>query len=278
MISAEDLLNSNQYSLQLCARNIRGMTWYGKLLNVLSRAPEAPESLHHRKIDLNKHQEPEQGNLRRELFNQSTTGGAAMNDADICELNQAVEKIHGLSLEISEVLSSQDYCLDRLNQKTTATYEKSIALTLQMTQLRVGNKICCNSLKGVYMFQVGDSFLSVDEEDNLVVSPVNNFPGLESQFNCFSDDDEIVTIQSKKSLKYLGVNVFGNISCKSLQRSCYEYCYVDLNGTLSGICLLACNWGCGGWLKHNKKNIVGSVSRSLSERDDIIYVRAVLCN
>jgi len=65
------------------------------------------------------------------LFDPTISNCTVKNEID--ELNVAVEKIHELSKDISGILKSQDNNLDRLTNKTTTTHEKTIALTVQLS-------------------------------------------------------------------------------------------------------------------------------------------------
>lgn len=264
----EDTVEANEYTLDKSMKVLRGMTWSGMFYNAFNSDPE--------RKDVKGNQAPSGGAGSTQTsssssrtssifgFSGSATGGAAANKSELLSGSSQADQepeLAGLSRNIDELLSmshvlgdqieQQHQTLARIEDKSTRVHDKTLAVTLKSSQLSERSTGAPAQLLGTYQFvEAGTAkYLAVVGEDIVWLRQ----PDRSTFFNCFLKANNIVGVQNDKTLKYLGVTIWGTVRASGNYFGKSEECYVELDGRPTGLAFLACNWGGGGWLKQPRQ-------------------------
>ena len=281
-IASADNIETTEHALQKSLRVMRGMTWSGMLYNAFTRdpTPEVTTSIQRPSVtplegpsDTRRHYEN-----RSELLHGSSA--ETKKDGDIEQLAHTVNQVESISLAIQESLKAQNTLTEDMNDKTEEVHRLALASTLRAAQLTQRSRKSAEVLLGEYYFEDPRSghFLSVDGI-SLVLSPVFDRAAV---FRIFAKESHLMGLQSCKTFKFLGVNVWGAVAVSGNYFGSYEETFVDVDGVRNtpGILLLVSNWGGGGWLQepipsgHKGSQSCQSVTSGISDSTRQLRVKA----
>jgi len=266
----EDTVEANEYTLDKSMKILRGMTWSGMFYNAFNSDPE--------RKDVQGNQAPSQSVVSSTVpGTTSTTGSSSMgsvfgfdragisadkgellsgtstaeNQPELAGLSRNVDELLNMSHVLGDQIEQQHQTLGRIEDKSSRVHDKTLAVTLRSSQLTERASSASAQLLGTYQFVEAGSakYLAVVGEDIVWLSQ----PDRSTFFNCFLKANNIVGIQSDKTLKYLGLTMWGTVRASGAYFGKSEECFVELDGRPTGIALLACNWGGGGWLKQPRQ-------------------------
>lgn len=285
----ENTVEENEYLIQRSLRIVRGMTWYGAIVNAISRG------VSHKSTHIES--SAECGNLitasnseYRQSKNVECTDKRSLRDEeDLKEVEDMLCQLQDGGYAISHILNTQERSLNRIYQKSNdvenLTLKASILTSKRINKLGGNNtSILSRSMKAdiIGVFELYESGvlnrkLSMDRNHTCVLVESCMDKTTSTQFVLsLIDGNQILYIQHSTTGRYLGITYFGGIVFKdTTSPSSYEYCYMDTSGSLSGILILAANWGAGGWLKFDDSKGTFTVSSNHTEKNGILQVRAV---
>lgn len=267
--TVEDTLEANEYVLQKSVRALRGMTWGGYFVNKVvdvrnsvvgdpHAMPLNPTSDHSAKQPSSSSGSSSQKNLttnKSELMDFGTRAVKGPEDEHLEELSSAVEVLHKMGLTLGEQLEQQNTTLERIENKTCAVTEQTLAVTLRASQLLRKNNSTLPSFIGTYQFidAEHDRYLVVSESDGVTLA-LSETPDLSSYFHCFVKEENLFGLLNEKTQKYVGCTVWGSVAVSGNYFGTHEECYLDFNGVFpakegTGLLVIYRNWGAGGWLK-----------------------------
>jgi hypothetical protein len=179
---------------------------------------------------------------------------------------------------LSEKLEDQKYHLDKIEEKTEKTLDKTLAVTLRASQITQRTKRKTSQFIGVFQFidTYTNLFLSCDSDLVKLTSDINR----STFFNLFVKEDNIVGLQNVKTLKFIGCSILGKIIASSTVFGKLEECYINFENNVSGIFVLFRNWGGGGWLKfsidwngnrNNFETLVETTSNITDKKDSVVF-------
>lgn len=274
----EDTVEANEYTLDKSMKVLRGMTWSGMFYNMFNSDPQL------RDAKGNQEQKTEsassQGSANSVFSFSSSNGGGAVpsssptsaavggradksslmaesgvsrrnEDPELDHLSRNVSDLLTMSHALGDQIEQQQQTLGRIEDKTSRVHDKTLAVTLRSSQLTERASKSTPKLLGTYQFvEAGTAkYLAVVHEDIVWVRNSDR----STYFNCFLKSNNLVALQSAKTLKYLGATVWGSIRASAYYFGKSEECYVELDGRPTGIVFLATNWGGGGWLKQPRQ-------------------------
>mmetsp|Transcript_323 Transcript_323/g.282 ORF Transcript_323/g.282 Transcript_323/m.282 type:complete len:329 (-) Transcript_323:14-1000(-) len=270
----EDTIESNEYIIEKSMKVLRGMTWTGMIYNAFHKDPQHHNTIDNNKINVNSDsltRNTSQTKTKENLLNEQTNNC----DDDLKEILKAVNEIHDISLTMNEALSNQSQTLERISNKTDVVHDMTLAATLKTSQIiRRSTHSSCTFI-GRFQFQdINNSyFLSVLHDQLVFTSKMT----LNTYFNCYIKEDNLIGIQSYKTLKFLGTTMFGAIRVSGEYMGKQEECFVRLSGSKTGIFILSKNWGNGGWLKYpvSINGFINEVTLSVLDKSNSIEFKAI---
>ena len=116
-------------------------------------------------------------------------------------------------------------------------------------------------------------------DDMLQLSNVTDANAIDRSmvFHHFTKEEHLFGLQNAKTLRFVGVTMWGSVKAASSVFGSYEEVYIDIvsggqkQGT--GILVLSCNWGGGGWLKPDEKGDLVAVSKGVNDTQNILRFR-----
>jgi hypothetical protein len=250
-LSAADSIATTEHALQRSMRVLRGMTWSGMLYNFVTKEPIAQKDL------VSDHQKPlektyDRNQYQREreiLFAGGAPSSLGSDEEDIIKLSGTLDQLEKISVTINKSLQSQTELADDLNEKTAQVNDIALATMLRTAQLTHRAKNSIEVEIGVYFFlhRLSGQYLSVNGS-TLTLSRSLNRAAL---FRIFSKECHILGMQSLRTFRYVGINLWGGVVVSSTSFGSYEEVFIDLDHCKEalGILFLAANWGGGGWLQ-----------------------------
>jgi hypothetical protein len=212
----------------------------------------------------------------------SGVGDTGVPEADkhLSEISNTVAELHSMSLMLCESLDSHNETLDRIDRKTEIVNDKMLAATLKASQITQRSKRSGPEYMGLYQFvdMTSSKFLAVDVDEFLTLT---DLPSRATFFNTFCKEGNIIGIQNAKTLTYIGSTWLGTVKCAGRVFGKQEEVHVNLrDGQLTGIFIMAINWGSGGWLKKPPEGpdplYMTSVTPTVTDKTDALVLRTVL--
>lgn len=260
----EDIVESNEYTLEKTMKILRGMTWSGMIYNAFNSEPSLSDvkgkqssavgssqgntktnshGSYDRTSNVDQHNENKDA-----LLNNSSS--RSTDDPEVSQLSKNVGELLSMSQVLGEQISSQKDTINRIDEKTNRVHDKTLAATLKTSQLSKSGSSKPKFL-GVYQFVEAGSakYLSVLHEDIVLVKESDR----STYFNVYLKSGNLMGIQNIKTLRYIGVTMWGTVVCSGFKFGRYEECYVELDGRPSGLVVLSTNWGGGGYLKQTRQ-------------------------
>lgn len=277
--SSLDTLEANEHLLNKAMTTLRGMTWSGYLYNSYSSTKEfvagnyVPNVVERKKDSQN---DCTTGSVYRPTIKQTNnllfppTTNLSEEDATLNQISSAVTTLHQMGLEIGNQIDLQQSALNNIATKTEEITDQTLAVTIRSSQLNDRTHKRKPRYFGTYQFvdTTTGNFLSV-QGTSLVLSSAASRGTI---FNIYTKEESLYGIQSEKTQKYLGCNLWGNIIVNSDNLGTQEECYININNECTGILFTARNWGAGGWLKiiSNTDNTKGVVKDNEYEENSVI--------
>jgi hypothetical protein len=248
-LAAERNVESTGYLVAESNRIVRGMTWSGYFYNLVTPKPAVPaagnSAVSYTVRSSDRRSEQSQTGNKRELF--SGTNTEAVNDDALTLVSRSLAELHDISLAMGESLDRQNQGLERLDQKTEKTHDDTIQVLLKSSLLIHYNKSSKPIMIGEYCFVVSHpgGYLGVSGDSICIVSHID----LSSTFRCYIKDDNLYGLQSSLTFKFLSTGYFTAISYHESDLTKSSMCHIDMSGAETGIFMMDCNWGGGGWIK-----------------------------
>lgn len=274
----EDTLEANEYVLLKSIKALRGMTWSGALYNLLTPKPTptptpTPASSTSTMSTSTSSSSTSSYSSSSSLSSSSTSlltsknsnASVIENNNNNCnhvqsanhlgEIETAVESLKTMSLIMREQLDTQKELLERIDDKTTTTHDRTLEVTLKAAQITTRSMRFKSGYVGRFQFiePYTGRFLGTSKsgDDNLILLPKVN---RSSFFLCFHKEGQLFALQNEKTLKFLGCTMLGQVKVCGASFGKYEELHLSLKGDPTGILILSRNWGGGGWIKFEEKD------------------------
>lgn len=285
LASSEDNVESNEYILQRSMRKLRGMTWSGMFYNMFTSEPPLPDV---RGRGLQNNFDPgsyysagptlveQQQQLG--MVSSVTSQQKTEQDAELEAILRSVQRLHGIGVEMGIALDAHNSTLDRLSCKLEQANEHTLAVLLKTSQLnqRARKTPATYQCPLTFIEVLSGSYLQAND-DLLQLAPPSSALDRSMVFHYFTKEEHLYGLQNAKTLRFIGISLWGSVKVASTAFGSYEEVYIDIvsgrqpQGT--GILLLSSNWGGGGWLKVDEKGALVTVSRSITDTQDIMRFR-----
>jgi hypothetical protein len=260
------------------------MTWSGSIYNLFSGQPKSDNekiATNDSSCVNNTSSSNIQNSLsgkddRSELFSGSNITRIQEQDKALQDLSRSVQQLQDISISIGHSLQNQSEITDRLDEKIARTQDSTLAVSLRACQLTIRANNPMEILLGEYLFiDSKGRYLSMQDDYSITLQDRID---RSTVFLVFGKGC-ICGLRNMKTLRYIGVSFWGTIQGTSHTFGKSEEMYFPLDGSKSGLLLLNCNWGGGGWLK---KDVSGTsapptlsyVTKSITDRDDMIVFYA----
>ena len=247
----EDIVESNEYTLDKTMKVLRGMTWSGMFYNMFNADPHVPDVRGKQSTpSTSSNTKNSASNANKSELIQSsinTLNSVQDDEPELTEISKNISQLLSMSYAIGEQIEQQNDTLNRIENKTERVHDKTLAATLRSAQLTRGSGSSTIQYLGVYQFvEAGTArYLGVVHDSIILVKQADR----STYYNIYMKSGNLMGIQNAKTLKYLGVTMWGTVQASGNTFGKYEECFIDLDGRPSGIVILATNWGGGGWLK-----------------------------
>jgi hypothetical protein len=278
--TAEDTIESSDYTMERSLKTLRGMTWSGMFYNAFSFSSPEPvarrvpgESASSAKVATSSDRTSSRAiteNNSADLI-QSSSKSLSHDDEQLLQISKAVDEIYRISVATGETLESHKSTVDRINTKTEIVSDKVLEATLKSA--RITSRRASSKFLGRYQFIDLESshFLCIRDDDCLHLT---NRGDRSTMFDLFIKEDNVIGIQSVKTILFLGSTALGLLRVSGEYFGRYEECYVAVDGKPSGILLLSKNWGAGGWLKRprskDNEELINEATSSIHDRENMI--------
>lgn len=275
-LASTDNVEATDYMLQQSMRTLRGMTWSGWVYNMFSgegKLKPASTTIKNRSREMQANSDNSQPDIPEEKQNalrkEIGVNRYKQQDDEVEKLSSSLSRLQNISSSIGEALVENDEITDSLTNKISDTNDYALAVTLrtaQMSQRSTGSKAC---LLGEYKFKtLHNNYLSVFDESITLTPQFNR----STVFRVYVKENHLYAMQNAKTLKFLGLNLWGSVVVTSTGFGKNQEMFIDLDGKMTGILFLASNWGGGGWLKPDKDGLLRAVTSSLTDREDRLLI------
>jgi hypothetical protein len=257
------------------------MTWSGYFYNIFTSEPSLTSSdVEAKKVQPNVNQ-PVTNNLIRSsnpVANASARqellqGNQMQGDNSLNDVSRSLDELHRIGITMGETLDNHNVTLDRLNDKSEKVQDSTLEVLLKSSLLISSSSSSKCELLGDYCFNLHTGGFLAVTGDYLSLSSVQD---LSTTFRCFVKEQHIFGLQSLKTFKFMATGYFTPVSVHNSQFIKSSYCYLELNGEYSGIFMLNCNWGGGGWLKFGAREGEFALTSGIRDKDNRVLVRALL--
>ncbi len=278
--TSEDTLESTDYSIEKSLRVLRNMTWSGMFYNAFTWNPgNEPVS---RQIPIQSSSNPNSSKINmipentsdKSIENKKKDEFLCHDDEQIDMLARTVDELHAISIATGQALETHNEIVDRISSKTDIVTDKTLEATLKAS--RITSKRSRPDFVGRFQFidTTTEKYLTIRDDDQIQLSTRKDRA---TMFDLYIKENNLLGIQSIKTLKFLGVTVLGSIMISGEYFGRSEECFVNLSGKPSGILVLSRNWGGGGWLKQpydGETLLLSSTTTSIYDKKDMITFKA----
>lgn len=280
LVAAEDTVEATGYVLDQSVTYLRGMTWTGMFYNALSmKSTKVPEikiknsHMSEKNNPIAKNYALSNSDFPRTLSNTTTQTETSNEDEQIIIMSRYLDEIEKTAIAIGTSLESQNESIDRINFKTDNMVTKTLEASLKAS--RITSNSASPDFVGRFQFLAGDKFLCVKEDDCLYLTTHVNRSTL---FDAYIKEDNLLGLKSTKTLKFLGITLFGAVKVHSEQYGRSEELFVSLSGKATGLFFLSKNWGAGGWLKDvnsdDPDSALNKLTSSIHDKEGMILFTA----
>ena len=191
------------------------------------------------------------------------------------EIERSVQQLHNMGMIMHEHLSSQTKTIERIQDKTERVLDATLEATLKSSRIIQQYNRQQGEYLGEYQF-IADCGKYLCAEGQYLTLRIESAER-SSYFRIYRRQAELIGIQNAKTLKFLGVTMFGSICVSGEYWGKMEDCFADLSGISTGILVLSRNWGSGGWIKSccNSDGTITGSTNHIADKTDTLMVRAI---
>jgi hypothetical protein len=113
-------------------------------------------------------------------------------------------------------------------------------------------------------------YLTVEDTDDLNLQTKFD---RSTVFQVYRKQNNLLGLRSMKRLKYIGISFWGIVKATSAYFSVNEETYIPLDGSPSGLLILNCNWGGGGWVRPNAEGKLCTYTAGIRQRERMAVFR-----
>ena len=215
--------------------------------------------------------------IKKELFVGSASSEPVSQrrreqDDALDAVSRNLTELHEISITMGESLDAQNDKLDSICTKTEKANDATLEVLIKSSQLVDRNSSIKPLFLGEYCFEIHTGgYLGVQDETLVIGAPIKE---LSTIFRCYRKGD-IFALQNIRTLKFLATGYFTPASVCNLKFNKAAHIFLDLSGEYSGILMLSCNWGSGGWIKYTPGSSDFKLTSSLRDKDGRVLFRAV---
>lgn len=262
---SEENLELTDYITRKSKRILRGMTFTGALMNMFVSDVSNAE------VNSSQETAPKERVEAKETTRTGSNDQVSQASDEIPEISKAMDVLFEMSLDMSNALKQQHESLDRIENLSNKVNDSLLEVTLMASKLTMSKTKTVYLGRYEFMDIESSMYLSVDNKQ----LRLTHFHNQSVHFDCFCRNENIMALQSSKTLQFIKVTPFGSIEVSGEYFGRYEQLYFDfLSGRPGGILIINQNWSYGGWLKRSTSSdddtLVNSTTSSVRDQESML--------